>query len=250
MGLHFNGVDGFLEYLRNPAYVQCTDSEGNIVAFGVGVACPADSEIGGPLLLYLQFAPVPPYTTAEQAGTQKIPQHELAVFLQDTWKPQQNLTVNYGFGGSAVEPDRSLPRQVFYAPFIGREKAGQAFSSDGTIPSDWTMFQPRLGIAWDLNSDGRKVVRGSAGLYYARVPSLILASTRTSNGSVGQTIFRASFFNGFGVRPPRYDSLLNTTGCVPNSPGHHDHRQGFSQSSHVRGDAGYEFEIGGGLGAP
>jgi len=42
------------------------------------------------------------------------------------------------------------------------------FPSDGTIPSDKKMWQPRLGIAWDPNADGRQVVRFNAGIYYAR----------------------------------------------------------------------------------
>ena len=241
----FNSVDGFFSYLADPRYVQCTDAAGNIVASGVAITCPAGSSIGGPLLLYLQFAPVPPYTSAEQAGTQEIPQNELAVFLQDTWKPQPNLTVNYGVRWEAqIEPDPiTAPSQVFFAPFIGRARGGQRFPSDGTIPSDWTMFQPRLGIAWDVDGDGKQVVRGSAGLYYARIPSLILASTRTSNGSVGQTIFRASFFNGFGVRPPKYDTLVSTAGVLPDHPGVFVTDEGFRNPRTFAASAGYEFEI-------
>ncbi len=106
--------------------------------------------------------------------------------------------MNYGLRWEGQkQPDVITPAsQVFFAPLIGTTVTNStgtyAFPSDGTIPSDMKMFQPRLGIAWDVDGDGRQVVRGSAGLYYARIPGLNLASTRSTNGSIGQTIFRNS----------------------------------------------------------
>ena len=61
---------------------------------------------------------------------------------------------------------------------------GQEFPSDGNIPSDYTMWQPRLGITWDPNKDGKTVVRASGGIFAARVPGLNLASTRSTNGTI------------------------------------------------------------------
>jgi hypothetical protein len=154
-------------------------------------------------------------------GTQDLIQYEVAVFLQDSWKPQPNLTLNYGLRWEAqIEPDPiTPPDQVFFKPFIGQTLKGRAFPSDGKIPSDYGMFQPRLGIAWDIKGDASQVLRANAGMYSARSPGLIFASTRTSNGSVGQTIFRASFFNGFGVTPPAYGPTLPTFGSgTPDHP--------------------------------
>ncbi len=54
------------------------------------------------------------------------------------------------------------------------------------------MFQPRLGIAWDVKGDAKNVLRANAGLYYARIPGLNLASSRSTDGSRGQTLFRNS----------------------------------------------------------
>src|SRR5439155_9294568 len=116
--------------------------------------------------------------TVEQAGTQTIPQHELAVFLQDTWKPSSKLTLNYGLRWEAqIEPDPiTPPSQVFFAPFIGQTVTNATgtytFPSDGTIPSDKKMWQPRLGLAYDPQHNGRQVFRLNAGLYYARIPGL------------------------------------------------------------------------------
>ncbi|MEK6768379.1 MAG: carboxypeptidase regulatory-like domain-containing protein [Gemmatimonadota bacterium] len=213
----FGSVPGFLNYVaQGPTYVECDDGTSNNTG-----SC-GEANITGPLLLFLQFAPVQAGTTVRDAGTQSIPQTELAVFLQDTWRPRPNLTVNYGLRWEAqIQPDPiTPPGTVFYQPFIAARASGNTFPSDGTIPADWKMFQPRLGIAWDLDGDGRQVVRASAGIYAARSPGLIFASTRTSNGSIGQTVFQASFFNGFGVTPPTYGPTLPSFGTgAPTRPG-------------------------------
>ena len=74
-----------------------------------------------------------------------------------------------------IAPDPiTPPSQVFYAPFIGKTSKGQAFPSDGTLPSDKSMWQPRLGITWDPASDGKTVVRANGGIFYARIPGLVL----------------------------------------------------------------------------
>src|SRR2546426_7513089 len=39
-----------------------------------------------------------------------------------------------------------------------------------------TLFRSRLGIAYDPQGDGRQVFRANAGLFYARIPGLNLAS--------------------------------------------------------------------------
>ena len=62
-------------------------------------------------------------------------------------------------------------------------------------------------------------MRLGGGIYYARTPGLDLASTRSTNGSVGQSIYRDSTFNGFGVTPPAYTALVpNASNLPPSDP--------------------------------
>lgn len=197
----FSSTDGFFNYVRlGPTYVECSNGSTSVTG-----SCPAGTEIVGPLLLYLQQAGVGGLSV-EEAGTQSIPQVEPSFFLQDKWQPTTKLTVQYGLRWEAqIQPDPiTPPDQVFFAPFIGR----QGFPSDGTIPSDTKMWQPRLGISWDPAGDGRQVVRLNAGLFYSRIPGLTLASSRSTNGSRGQSLFRSSAFNGFGVTPPAWPNLI------------------------------------------
>jgi len=210
----FTSVQGFLNYNTDPTYVECADgTSGNR---GSGFTCGTSSPVG-PVALYLQFAGVGGLTAAE-AGTQKLKQQEIALFFQDSWRPQSNLTVDYGLRWEAqIQPSvLTAPEDVFFSPFIGQTVTNTTgtyeFPSDGTIPSDYGMFQPRLGISWDVNDNDKSVLRGSAGVYYARVPGLMLASVRSTNGSIGQTMFRNSELDFLGPTPAYGDIL--TPGAV------------------------------------
>jgi hypothetical protein len=212
----FDSVQGFLSYAQNPHFVECSDGSSS-----QNGACPPGTNITGPVLLYLQQAGANGNTVA-QAGTQDIPVSEPAIFIQDKWQPRRNLTIQYGLRWEAqIEPDPITPvSQVFYAPFIGKTvtPAGfspQTFPSDGTIPSDYKMFQPRLGISWDPKGDGKTVIRLNGGIFYARVPGLNLASARSTNGSLGQGLAGAS---NFGVIPAFTDLIPQSQIGSPNHP--------------------------------
>jgi len=237
-------VTGFENYVRfGNGYVECSNGTTSITG-----ACLGGATITGPVQLYLQQAGVNG-RSVEEAGTQNIPQHDFSVFLQDTWKASPNLTVNYGLRWEGqLEPDPiTPPAQVFFAGFIGQTVTNStgtyAFPSDGKIPSDLKMFQPRLGVAWDVNGDGRDVVRASAGLYYARIPGLNLASTRSTNGSIGQTIFRNSALTGILGPPPNYNSLLPAPAGAPFRPDIFVFDKNFENPRTFSTSIGYEKEI-------
>ena len=214
-----------------------------------------NSQIGG-VLLYLQQAGVG--RTVREAGTQDIPQTEYALYLQDTWKPNPRWTFNYGLRWEAqIQADPiTPPSQVFYSPFIGQSRTRlndrgasvtSVFPSDGTIPSDKGMIQPRFGFAFDPGGDGRRVVRGSVGLYNARIPGLNLASSRSTNGSIGMTYFRAFFFGPV----PAFNSQLPDN-VAPSAVDHPDvfvFDRNFKNPRTLNATVGYEWQIGGDLGA-
>ncbi|MGH7558568.1 MAG: TonB-dependent receptor [Gemmatimonadota bacterium] len=218
----FNSVDGFINYVeQGPTFVECSDAEGNLVTTDPNGVCPEGTSISGPLNTFLQFAPVPPLDTAEQAGSQSFSVNELAFYAQDAWNPSPKVTVNYGVRWEGTWHPENIPPQdeLFYAPFIGQTKLGLEFPSDGVIPDDLDNIQPRFGITYDIDGDASQILRGSAGIYNARIPMLVFAQHRSSSGAIGQTIFRASFFNDFGVTPPAYGELLDTSTVQPDHPG-------------------------------
>ena len=250
----FTSVDGFLNYVANGnGYVECSDDiTDTFVTSSNNATCPVGTHISGPVALYLQQAGIGGLSV-DESGTQTIIQHELALFLQDSWKPQPNLTVNYGLRWEAqIQPDLITPiPDLFYAPFIGQTVTNATgtheFPGDGTIPSDWSMFQPRLGIAYDVKGDGSSVIRGNAGIYYARIPGLNLASSRSTDGSRGQTIFRNSELTPILGAPPAYGELLPTPAGGPFQPGVTLFDKDFQNPRTVTATVGYDQEVAAGL---
>ena len=246
----FGSVTGFINYVnRGRNYVECSNGTNNTTG-----ACPAGTNITGPIALYLQQAGVGGLTV-EQSGTQSLGQTDIGVFIQDTWKPTPRLTLNYGvrWEGQKQPDPITDPSTVFYAPLIGKTvtKGGNTvtFPSNGKIPSDYGMFQPRFGLAWDVNGDGKSVFRASAGQYYARVAALNLASVRNNNGSVGQTIFRNSALTGILGAPPAYDQLLPAPTGAPFKPDIFVIDQNFRNPRTTSVTAAYEREVMPGISA-
>jgi len=245
----FNSVTSFENYVTfGNNYVECSNAAGVQVSTSLTGACPVGTTISGPVQLYLQQAGVNGLSV-EASGTQVIPQQDLAVFIQDNWKATPNLTVNYGLRWEGQkEPDPiTPPSAVFFNGFIGKTVTNSAgtfeFPSDGKIPSYYKMFQPRLGIAWDVKGDGTSVVRAAAGLYYARVPGLNLASARSTNGSIGQTIFRNSALTGVLGPPPAYNSLLPAPAGAPFRPDIFVFDKDFKNPRTISASIGYDTEI-------
>ena len=244
LGAEYNKVHSIQTFIgfANSRYIFA-----NVPSF---LAFAASGDASG-VLLYLQQAGVG--RSVQASGTQNIPQTEYALFLQDTWQPNSRWTFNYGLRWEAqIEADPiTPPSQVFFAPFIGQTRTVGAvtsvFPSDGTIPSDKKMFQPRFGFAYDPSGDGRRVLRGSAGIYYARIPGLNLASTRSTNGSVGMSYFRASFLPPV----PAFDAQLpdNVAPSAVDHPNVFVFDKNFENPRTLSASIGYEWQVGNDLGA-
>jgi hypothetical protein len=198
----FDSVTGFLRYAASaasggfgPNTVRCPD--GAFVSFPS--PCAGGATPSSPLLLYLQGAGLDGPAT-DAAGASNITNDEFSLFVQDQWQPRPNLTINYGLRWDAQLMPETVPGETTaYGAFLN----DPAFPSDGTIPDQWTMFQPRGGVAWDIKGDGTSVLRGSAGIYSARQNMLSQVGSVTTNGIQQQTIFRDNtlFFLGMPTWP-------------------------------------------------
>ena len=206
----FDSVDGFIGFVTHGnRYVTCSDGSAN--ALGI---CPPGTQVSGPVLLYLQSATVPG-VPADQLGRQQFETHELGLFVQDTWHPHERVTLDLGLRwDGAWHPAVFVdPADTFFAPYLDDPR----FPSDGRIPNDLDNLQPRTGLAWDLAGDGRTVLRANAGSYVARIPMLVFAQHRSTNGAFQQTLFRSSPDAALGP-VPAVDQQIDGSSSPPFLP--------------------------------
>ena len=206
----FDSVNGFLRYAApaapggfGPNAVEC--SNGTFVTAPTPCAGAATAN-GSPLLLFLQGAGLTGPAT-DAAGASNINNENFAIFGQDKWQVNRRLSVNYGLRWEAqVFPQMSIaPSATAYASFLSNPK----FPSNGTLPSQYGLIQPRVGFAWDIAGNGKTVLRSSWGIYNANLNMLSQVGSITTNGVQQQTL-AAGRFTGNPTNPT-YPGLLTVS---------------------------------------
>lgn len=155
-----------------------------------------DNDVNGPL------SSVSKNGGSAEANT---PMKQYAGFIQDDWRINNKLTLNVGLRydlvtGMAIDQTKN-------PNFVILDKAGKAgvlagipgFEDFGKSPQeDKNNFQPRAGFAYDVNGDGRNVIRGGWGRYYdfGYTNANILFAAVNATGLGAGTIFSVNNSNG------------------------------------------------------
>jgi hypothetical protein len=194
------------------------------------------------LQLYLQFAPIGD-RTVEEAGTQAFSVFEPGLYIQDNWQVRRNLTLNLGFRweGQFQPSTINNPADTRYGQFLNDPR----FPSDGEIPDFTDGWQPRLGLSWSPGDDGKTAIRLGAGIFYARIPGLVLAGPRNTDGVIAGNIFFANFLcTGPGLGGcPVYPGIVPTAGFNPFNPGVAVFERNFKNPRTIQYSASIEREI-------
>ncbi len=213
----FDSVSGFLRYSSpatlGPGYGPNISGCSNGAYVPATSACPAGAtKTGGPLLLFLQGAG-PSGLATDATGASSLENEELAVFAQDKWQVKPRLTLNYGLRWeSQLFPSPTVPPgTTAYGKFLRDPR----FPSDGTLPDQWKMFQPRVGFAWDVIGNGNAVFRASWGIYNARQNMLSQVGSLTTNGVQQQTIYLDSSIIALGVPGPVWPNVVSPSALPP-----------------------------------
>ena len=158
-------------------------------------------------------------------------------FFQDDYKWSPRVTFNFGlrwegmsfghdklFRAGIFDPQLAaqgknpflIPAKVNLAGFTGTPGV-----SDCALAScfDGNNFAPRVGFAWDLNGDGRTILRGGYGMYYQRLSN--------------QNILQNSLAAPFTVQPLS-SNPTPTSGQLANPFGAFPHRQSSPQPIFLR----------------
>ncbi len=144
--------------------------------------------------------------------------NELAFFAQDSYRVNDNTTLNFGL---------RLSKQFNPSPDVGNTALidvmrnasfpllGGAGLDPTVIPDSPWQWGPRVGFAYDPMGDGKGVVRGFGGVFYSRTPMLLFAGAinnfRTVPGDLQSTFsFLHSSFDQttFDAANPQYTAIV------------------------------------------
>ena len=135
---------------------------------------------------------------------------DYAAYVANEWKPGHGLTLTLGA--------RYEFEQV---PDTNAALVNAAIPETAHLPHNQNGLGPRAGFAWDVFGNGRTVVRGGYGIYYARVPNATVFSALTSTGSANSP--RMYSYRPLDVAAPAFPHVFasNETPYVnPNAPNH------------------------------
>lgn len=170
------------------------DQQGNPVGtWTFGVDQPFDHE--NPAILAnlrnpIQFQASFPHWIEDQ------PHNYYQVYVQDEWRPQSNLTFNLGLryevDTKVWNKDRDnntfYPRPLPYVDFASR--------------GDNNNWSPRVGLVWDLQDDGRSVVRMGTGRLYNAIMNGIPGAETGAFQQFSINIRNPSYPDPYGGRDP------------------------------------------------
>ena len=147
----------------------------------------------------------------------------IGLYWQDKWQVTPRLTVTYGMrwdGTHNPQPQTHIPGQEVYTG-VGPLGHGTKISPvPQQTPNDYQQWGPRVGLAWNVGSQGHPtILRAAWGLYYAQTPTIFFPQASNGGGSKSTTLFcPANFgctpggqFAGPMDVPYTFPSALSTT---------------------------------------
>lgn len=122
------------------------------------------------------------------------------VFLQDSWRVNDRLTLNAGLRfEQLVMPDEltAIPNANIYSEAAFRSKTwvtGQSGLSSTTLPDGNYTIAPRFSFNYELPTTTKTQIRGGIGLFQGRNPGVWLSNAYSNRGTFArQTVANATF---------------------------------------------------------
>ena len=138
----------------------------------------------------------------------------VGAYWQDSWRVTKTLTMNYG-----LRYDIELPPQ-FKPPDALALAAYNQLGLQKGIQADTTMFQPRIGMAWDPRGNGKSVFRASYGLFFDHPLLGLYFLGDASDGSMsGQLAFPGTGLCAGAGNPANLNGIPIFQGNLTTAPG-------------------------------
>ena len=136
------------------------------------------------------------------------------MYVQDSWRINNRLTVNYGIRwepyiggkiqhGQVSHFDEALFINNVHSVVYPNAPAGTIFPGDAGFDTNyrphnikWNDFAPRFGLVWDPKGDGRMTVRASWGMFYD-MPNSLFYYSYTNNPPWGGGVTLTNPAGGF-----------------------------------------------------
>jgi hypothetical protein len=109
-----------------------------------------------------------------------LKQKAMAAYFQDDWRIMPRLMLNLGVRYEYLTPlTEGQDRLSNFIPGTGFTQLGK--NTDQMYNPDKNNFAPRLGFAWDVNGNGKTVIRGGANMMYVTPGWWMFISQQNAN---------------------------------------------------------------------
>ena len=132
---------------------------------------------------------------SEASGQRQVPQRwkDAEVYASDSWKATDRITVDYGVRYSLFLNPYAADNRIMsfdpgvFNPSLGTDPCNGLLEPAGTnwckeagllggtvasnrsmVPQDKNNFAPRVGVAWDINGNGKSAIRAGVGEFFLR----------------------------------------------------------------------------------
>ena len=107
--------------------------------------------------------------------------HQLGVYAQDEWTPNDKFTLSYGIRLDGIffdNQDIMRNNAIYELDYAGRH------IDTGAWPTAKIQVSPRVGFSWDVLGNKSLKVRGGTGLFAGRLPLVFFTNMPTNSGMV------------------------------------------------------------------